>query len=80
MQAPIDIIPQALDLLLHGGNVGVLALAAWVGIKVLNRLNRDESLRRDYPPHRHINGSVVYPAEYEPAKVGHLPIAHDKVN
>jgi hypothetical protein len=35
--------------------------------KVLKRLDRDESLRTDFPPHRHISGEIIYPRDYEPA-------------
>jgi hypothetical protein len=46
---------------------------AW---KAIQRINRDESLRQDFPPHRHINGKILYPHEYKPAAVEHLPGAH----
>lgn len=62
-----------LDWLLHGGNIGVLVFAASVIWKVNGRLNRDESLKSDYPPHRHINGSrIVYPKEYQPSPIEHF--------
>lgn len=67
-------MPHSIDLLLHGGDLGAFFFVIYVGYKVNNRLNRDESLRRDYPPHRHINGSVIYPSEYEPAQVDHLTV------
>ena len=30
------------------------------------------SLLRDYPPHRHINGSILFPKGYEPPEVAKL--------
>ena len=42
--------------------------------KVEQRLDRDETLRADYPPHRHINGTIVYPKEYGPAETGRISI------
>ncbi len=67
-------MPMWLDVLTRilsgGGAVAAIALA-WAVIK---RLNRDESLRGDYPPHRHINGKIIYPHEYEPAVVDTLQV------
>ncbi len=64
-------IPAAVDWLIHGGGLCACVGAAWAAIglsrKVTKRLDRDESLRQDYPPHRHVNGTVIYPKEYEPA-------------
>jgi len=55
-----------LDYLFHSGQLGIFVMVAWYLIK---RLNRDESLKRDFPPHRHVNGSIIYPQEYEPGRV-----------
>lgn len=57
--------------LIFSGGGGLAAITT--GVAVIRRLNRDESLRRDYPPHRHINGSISYPREYQPGQVDHLP-------
>lgn len=65
-------MPEIIDLALHGGNVGILIVVAWVLWKVNSRMNRDESLRADYPPHRHFNGSILYPHEYRPSKIDHI--------
>jgi hypothetical protein len=48
--------------------ITVLGLAA----RVIVRLERDASLRRDYPPHRHVGGRLLYPKEYEPSSVERL--------
>lgn len=69
-------MPEILDLVLHGGNVGILIVVAWVLMKVNTRMNRDESLRADYPPHRHSNGHIIYPHEYQPTPIGRLN-SHD---
>lgn len=59
----------ALDWLMHGGQTGACLAIAYFAIK---RINRDESLKKDYPPHRHFNGSILYPKEYPPSKIEHL--------
>lgn len=69
----VESFPAVLDWVIHGGTTGFLAFAFYVGFKINARLNRDDSLRSDYPPHRHINGSIVYPKEYEPARTDRLP-------
>lgn len=58
----------AIYTLFSGGSVAAITLA----VAVLRRLNRDESLRQDFPPHRHINGKILYPRDYEPAVVEKL--------
>jgi hypothetical protein len=37
--------------------------------KAIKRMDRDETLKKDYPPHRHINGKLIYPREYQPARM-----------
>lgn len=62
-------IPQWLDLLVHvASGAGGTALFG-AAVRMWKRLERDESLKSDFPPHRHINGKVIYPREYEPAAV-----------
>ena len=57
-------MPTIVDWLMHGSELIAFFAVAW---KVIARLNRDESLRTDYPPHRHLRGEIVYPHEYQPA-------------
>ena len=40
--------------------------------KVDRRIDADETVKRDYPPHRHINGKIIYPKEYQPARTESL--------
>lgn len=61
-----------LDYIFHGGTLGIFLVVAW---KVISKLNRDDSLKRDYPPHRHINGFITYPQEYPAPDIGKL--GHD---
>jgi len=30
------------------------------------------SLLKDYPPHRHINGKIIFPDGYQPTKAEHI--------
>lgn len=53
--------------LVLSGNVGALIFAVVVIWRASRKMGRDESLKADYPPHRHINGKIIYPREYEPA-------------
>jgi hypothetical protein len=63
-------MPQLSELLFHSGTLGIFVFVAYY---VVQRLNRDESLKRDYPPHRHVNGSrIMYPEEYQPSKIENL--------
>lgn len=69
----MEFTPQLVDWAIHGGNISVLALVLWVAWKMNKRLDRDETLKQDFPPHRHINGSkIVYPKEYEPSVIERL--------
>ena len=54
------------DWLLHGGTITALAWTVYIGRRVLRHLDRDESLKADYPPHRHVNGFISYPKDYTP--------------
>lgn len=54
----------------HPATVPVTAVIAIVGIawKVIRVVNRLEMMLQEYPPHRHINGHIVYPKGYTPEK------------
>ncbi|HEX3156810.1 MAG TPA: hypothetical protein VHV32_19430 [Candidatus Angelobacter sp.] len=54
----------------------ILAMAAtviWtcllISSKVSRALGTFEAVLKNFPPHRHINGTIVYPDEYEPTAV-----------
>jgi len=42
--------------------------------RIVKALSKFETLLANYPPHRHINGSVIYPEGYEPPVVQKLPV------
>lgn len=75
MNVPLHLALEiAVELLVGGG--GVL----WFLAKLKRVTDLAEPLARlldvskDFPPHRHINGNISYPQDYQPAKVGHLEI------
>ena len=57
--------------ILHSGEFVAIVAMVWM---VIARLNRDESIRKDYPPHRHSNGSINYPPDYPPGSVEHIQV------
>lgn len=73
MQMTPDAAIPLIEWALRGGNMGVIAFGAYIGIKMKGRLDRDESLRRDFPPHRHIKNNVIYPYEFVPTSTGSIP-------
>jgi hypothetical protein len=58
-------MPQA-DLTFHVANLIVIALVSW---KVVRAANRVESVLKDFPPHRHSNGHILFPKGFEPTRV-----------
>jgi hypothetical protein len=72
MQVPTDALSMW-EWALRSGNTGALVLVGWIGLKINAKLSRDESLKRDYPPHRHVNGTkILYPDEYQPSPIERL--------
>lgn len=57
------------EYLFHGGELLTFIIVAWYVIKAANRVM---DVLKDFPPHRHINGSIVYPDGYEPTVVHRL--------
>lgn len=55
-----------IDHLLHGGEFLTFLL---VGLGFIRYINRRESIERDYPPHRHVNGSILYPPDRKPGTI-----------
>ena len=66
----IEQIPAVADWLIHSGEFLGFCVVGW---KVIARLNREETLKKDYPPHKHIGEVIIYPNEYPPAKTEKLP-------
>jgi hypothetical protein len=54
------------QLWIPGGMLVAFLAVAW---RVVKYINRQESLHIDFPPHRHINGYINYPHEYEPSRI-----------
>ena len=50
---------------------------AFKGIRALNRLM---NILQDYPPHRHINGKIIFPKGFEPTATELLGDANGRGN
>jgi hypothetical protein len=61
-----------LDLGIHVGEIIVFAGIGWRAIRALNRFS---SVLKDFPPHRHINGSIIYPDDYAPPVIQKLELS-----
>ena len=40
-----------------------------ISAKVSRALGKFEGVLKNFPPHRHVNGTILYPDEYEPTVV-----------
>lgn len=54
------------DLTFHIAELLTILTAAFFVIRAANRVF---NVLRDFPPHRHINGSIIYPEGYEPTAI-----------
>lgn len=54
------------DITVHVAELLTIIAAAFFVVRAANRV---WYLLKDYPPHRHVNGSIVYPPDFEPTKV-----------
>lgn len=52
------------ELFFHGGELAVLIFG--VAAPIVWSSMRLRSLLKDFPPHRHIAGRIIYPSGYEP--------------
>ncbi len=57
------------DLSFHVGEALAIGAAAW---RVILAANRVSTVLKDFPPHRHINGNVIYPDGYAPTAIERL--------
>jgi len=48
---------------LHSGE---FVLFLTTGLAFIRYINRRESIEKDYPPHRQVNGSILYPPDRKP--------------
>lgn len=54
------------DHIYHISELLGLLTVLWKGNRAINRLI---DVLKDFPPHRHENGLVIYPKDYEPGEV-----------
>lgn len=52
---------------LGGGNLVALAAIFW---RVSRAAGAMETIMRNFPPHRHLRGAILYPEGYEPPGAG----------
>lgn len=57
------------DIWFHVVELGIMAFG--VALPILWGVSRLASLLKDFPPHRHLNGSIIYPRGYEPTEIEH---------
>lgn len=61
---------MSLHQFLDGGNITVLLAAMGVIAKEWKRQQRRDALDKEYPPHRHINGTrIMYPVGMQPPPI-----------
>lgn len=63
---------DVLGLAIHGGTTGLLVAALAVLVWAVRILTRYHSILKDYPPHRHINGKVLYSPDFPPPAIERL--------
>lgn len=61
------------DIWFHSGELLTLVIA---GMRVIRAANRVLDVMKDFPPHRHVNGHVIYPEGFPPAAVEQLKKSH----
>lgn len=54
---------MSIDVLFHSVELSAMIGLAWKANRVLNR---HLDILKDFPPHRHINGKIIYPRDFEP--------------
>ena len=60
------------DLTVHLSEFCVLAAVSWRVIKTANRIL---DVLKDFPPHRHISGKILYPDAFEPTVIESLHVS-----
>ena len=50
--------------------------AAYVGWKMVRAANRILDVLKDFPPHRHMNGKIIYPKGFAPSEIETLEGQH----
>lgn len=63
---------NVLGLAIHGGTTGLLIAALVVLVWAVRILTRYHSILKDYPPHLHVNGKVLYSPDFPPPPLERL--------
>lgn len=48
---------------------GTFVVLLPMGWAIVRKLNYLADVFKEYPPHRHINGNILYPKEFSPGRV-----------
>lgn len=52
--------------------IEIVVMFFGVAVPIIWGVVRISSLLKDFPPHRHVNGQILYPSGYEPTETGQL--------
>lgn len=55
-----------IELVFHGTEIVVIGAGFWKLVRVATRLL---DVMEDFPPHRHVNGKVLFPKGYAPPRI-----------
>jgi hypothetical protein len=59
------------DHIWHLAELLPIAFACW---RMFRAANRILDVMKDFPPHRHINGSILYPSGFAPSAIEKRPV------
>lgn len=62
------------ELYTHLAEIVVLAGFGW---RIIRKLTGILDALKEYPPHRHVNGKILYPKDYEPGREAKLATTGD---
>ena len=57
-------------------HISTLLVIAKMAYHVIKASNRIEDILKDFPPHRHVNGKIIFAKGFEPAKSETLSEQH----
>lgn len=60
---------SAWESIVHILELPILALVATAAWAVIRTANRILDVLQEYPPHRHANGTIIYPTDMAPGRV-----------
>jgi hypothetical protein len=61
--------PDVLQWISVGKDTGILTVVVSCAVLAIKKFERMTNVLKDFPPHRHINGNITYPMDFEPSRV-----------